>query len=175
MAIASKSSVSIRKTQVSSKAGTVAELNSRVTPVLRKTYHSPNPPLLLRSRSTPLWLLRLCCLQRRFSAIAFLLVTGMVAVYSCSAYFEKMWNQARRQLEILQVHERQLTTTNEALKNQMGRQAQQPNTGLVPPNPAETIVLQPAPPRPPNAAESASSTANSAAQTAKTTEIPLGY
>jgi len=161
MAVASKSAVSVRKQKVASKARNaraVAELNPKVIPL-----------------STPVWLLRLYALQRPSSVVMFLLVATMLSVYSWTVYSQKMWSQAYRKLEILQRHERQLTTTSEVLKNKMALQAEQPVTNLVPPNPAVAIFLQPAPLRPDHAADSVVPAIQAAAKTKQPNHIPLGY
>jgi len=93
----------------------------------------PDPmvvPVLLSSQSAPFWLLRLCTLQSRFSGVTFLLVTAMLAVYGWTVYSQNIGIKHTK-ARILQRHERQLTTTNEVLKNQMALQAEQPATGLV--------------------------------------------
>jgi hypothetical protein len=104
----------------------------------------------------------------------FLLVATMLSVYSWTVYSQKMWSQAYRKLEILQRHERQLTTTSEVLKNKIALQAEQPVTNLVPPNPAVAIFLQPAPQRPNHAADSILPI-KAAAKTKQPNHIPLGY
>jgi len=70
-----------------------------------------------------------CALAARFSVVTFLLVTAMLTVYGWTVYSQRMWNQAYSKLVILQRNERQLTTTNEVLKNQMALQAEQSATG----------------------------------------------
>lgn len=100
----------------------------------------------------------------------------MLGTYSWVVYSQKMWTQAYQRLETLQIHERQLTTTNETLKHRALRQAEQPNMGLVPLNPAEAVVLPSAPP----SAVSAANTANAnSSQLSTQNELanttPLGY
>lgn len=131
-------------------------------------------PILHNSRSAPLWLLRLCVLQRRFSVVTFLLVAAMLAVYGWTAYSQQMWSQSYRKLETLKRQERQLTTANEVLKNKIAEQAEQPAMSLTPPNPATAIFLVPAPERPVHAAEPVLSVIKPA-QTEQPTPLPLGY
>ena len=132
-------------------------------------------PVLPSSQSAPFWLLRLCALQRRFSVVTFLLVTAMLTVYGWTVYSQHMWNQAYSKLVILQRNERQLTTTNEVLKNQMALQAEQSATGLVPPNPAQVIFLKPEPQRSNHPTDLVPHATKPAAQTEKQTLMPLGY
>lgn len=183
MAVASKSAVSARKRQVPSKARVVADLNPGVIPFsLKEKGLTSSPgrsiqtvPIQLRARSAPLWLLRLCYLQRRFGVVTFLLMAGMLTVYGWTAYSQQAWSQAYRKLETLQRNERQLTAASEVLKNQMARQAEQPATGLVPLNPATAIFLQSAPQRLDRAANPVLPATENAAQTKQPARLPLGY
>lgn len=181
MAVASKSVVSSRKRQNPSKARAVAELNSGAVPLSLKALDLPSRPrpsdktvpIQVRAGSAPLWLLRLCTLQRRSWMISFLLMAGMLAVYSWTVYSQKMWSQSYRKLETLQRNERQLTATSEVLKNEIALQAEKPATGLVPPNPASAIFLPPAQERP--AANTGLPAPKPATQTQKRSQFPLGY
>lgn len=180
--VASKSAVSTHKRKVPAKAKAVAELTSEVIPLSLKTKDLPNRlktsgqiPIQLRSRSTPMWLLRLYTLQRPSSVVMFLLVATMLSVYSWTVYSQKMWSNSYRKLDILQRHERQLTTTSEVLKNKMALQAEQPITNLVKPNPVLAIFLQPAPQRPAHTTGPVLSTTKPSAKTEQPTPIPLGY
>ncbi|MFQ4141549.1 hypothetical protein [Chlorogloeopsis sp. ULAP02] len=126
---------------------------------------------LSKQGSAPLWLLRLYTLYRHSSVMTFLLVAAMLVVYGWTVYSQQMWSQAYRKLQTLQRDERQLTTNNEVLKNQMAQEAQTSAAGLVTPSPAGTVFLRPAPessnPVVPNV------TPNSELQQQKLT--PLGY
>ena len=178
--VASKSAVSTHS-KVPAKARAAAKLTPEVIPSSLKTKDLPNRlktnrqtvPIQLRSR-TPMWLLRLYTLQRPSSVVMFLLVATMLSVYSWTVNSEKMWNNLQRKLDILQRHERQLTTTSEVLKNKMALQAEQPITNLVKPNPVLAIFLQPAPQRP-DTTSPVLSTTKPSAKTEQPTPIPLGY
>lgn len=184
MNFASRSAVSARRRQFTSKTKAGVVFNPRVVQLPAKAKSLPSkhrtigqtvPILPTSSRSAPFWLIRLCYLQRHSSVILFLLVAMMLTVYSLTVYFQQMWSQEYQQLESLQRHERQLTTTNEVLKNQMALQAQQPTMGLVPSNPATAIFLSPAPQRPLPAPESVLPANKPSGQTKQQTPIPLGY
>jgi len=179
MAVASKSAVSGRKSQATPKSKAVVGLNAGVTPLplqVKGTPSRPQPnsrvPILLSSNPAPLWLLRLCSLQRRSLVVLFLLVAGMLASYGWTVYSQQKWTQAYRKLEILQRNERQLTITNEVLKNQLALQAEQADTHLLPSAPELTIFLQPAPQA---ASPNATSIAVNTEATAKLTPLPVGY
>ena len=99
-------------------------------------------PTSLRSRTLPLWFLRLSLWQRRASIATLLLIGGTLITYSSTVYLQQQWSQQFRKLENLQRQERGLTATNEGLKNQLASEAEQPSTDLVPPNPADVIILK---------------------------------
>jgi hypothetical protein len=99
-------------------------------------------PTSLRSRPLPLWFLRLNLWQRRTSIVTLLLIAGTVITYSSTVYLQQQWSQQFRKLENLQRRERELTATNEVLKNQLASEAEQPSTELVSPNPADAIILK---------------------------------
>ncbi len=133
--VPNSAAVSTRK-RSSSKAQSSLNGDRRVVITPRKQ----KSPTSLESR-LPMWFLYLRSLQRRFGIATYLLIAGMLVMYSSTAYLQQRWNQEYRKLEHLQRYERQLITTNEALKNQLAKEAEQPATELVSPNPAAAIVL----------------------------------
>ena len=100
-------------------------------------------PLLSRDLNTslPVKLQAMMLVHRGASAITCCLVTAALAAYGWTVYIPKIWSHEYRELESLQRHERQLTETNEALKNQLARQAER--SGLVQSNPSQSIFLTP--------------------------------
>ncbi|WP_224412412.1 hypothetical protein [Oscillatoria salina] len=98
-----------------------------------------------QSRKMPLWLRLLMLLQYSSSVVTFSLVTATLIIYAWTVYTQQQWSKEYKKLETLQRNERQLTTTNESLKNQLAEQAESPEAGLVPPNPSNTIFLTPTP------------------------------
>lgn len=182
MAVASKSPASTRKLQAPLKAKAATKHTPvRVIPLApkAKSHNRSKPgsqtvPILPSAKPVPLWLLRLCSLQRRSFVVTFLLMVGMLSVYSWTVYSQQKWTQAHRQLENLQRNERQLTTTTEVLKNQMAQEAEQPATGLIPSESSTTIFMPPASPRSTPANQSMIA-ANSPAIKTNLTPMPLGY
>jgi hypothetical protein len=79
--------------------------------------------------------------HRSSSAVTCCLVTAALAAYGWTVCIPKIWSHEYRQFQSLQRHERELTETNEALKNQLARQAER--SGLVQPNPSQSIFLTP--------------------------------
>jgi hypothetical protein len=95
----------------------------------------------------PVWLKTLLFVQRSSDVITFLLIAATLALYSWTVYTQQQWTKEYDKLQTLQRNERQLTTTNEGIKNQLAQQAEKPETGMVAPDPRNTIYLQPAPQR----------------------------
>ena len=116
-----------------------AKCDRQVTTIKSRRLASPTS---LRSRPLPLWFLRLSLWQRRASIATLLLIAGTLITYSSTVYLQQQWSQQFRKLENLQRQERGLTATNEGLKNQLASEAEQPSTDLVPPNPADVIILK---------------------------------
>jgi hypothetical protein len=125
------------------------------------------------SDSAPVWLLRFYTLHRHSSILAFLLVVAMLVTYGWTVYSEQLWSQASRRLQNLQRQERQLTTTNEVIKNKMAVEAERPEAGLVSPTPRGTIFL-PRAPHNTNQADPTATTSNTD-DTQQQTNSPLGY
>ncbi|HAZ46863.1 MAG TPA: hypothetical protein DCZ55_21010 [Cyanobacteria bacterium UBA11371] len=100
--------------------------------------------LIPESESMPVWLTWLIQWQRRSSVVTFLLVSATLAVYGGTVYTQQLWNREYRQLETLQLQQRQLTAASEVFKNQLAQQAEQQDTGLVPRTPNNNLFLQPA-------------------------------
>ncbi|AFY36165.1 hypothetical protein [Calothrix sp. PCC 7507] len=103
-----------------------------------------NLPMMPSSGAAPMWLLRFYTLHRYSSVTAFVLVAITLVVYGWTVYSQELWGQGYRRVQNLQRQERQLTTTNAALKHKMAEDAEQPTAGLESPTPAKTIFLSPA-------------------------------
>lgn len=112
-----------------------------------KPYTTAAQTLTLSQHPTPAWLRTIAFLQRGSDLVTFLLVIATLTVYSWTVYTQQHWAKEYRKLETLQRNERNLTTANEAMKDQLAQEAEKPATGLVTPNQVNTIVLQPAPQR----------------------------
>lgn len=102
----------------------------------------------LPPRSIPKWLRMLVLAQRGSSIVTFSLVGLTLLVYGWTVYAQELWGRQYRQLEALQRQERQLTATNEALKQNLAQQAEQPESQLALPNPKQMIFMPSASPRP---------------------------
>jgi hypothetical protein len=119
-------------------------------------------------QQVPVWLKSLLFVQRSSDVITFLLIAATLALYSWTVYTQQQWTKEYDKLQNLQRNERQLTTTNEGIKNQLAQQAEKPASGMVAPDPRSTIYLQPAPQRPVR-------TPVKTAEPEPATKAPLGY
>lgn len=93
----------------------------------------------------PVWLRSLLQAQRASSVAALMLLGGALSLYGLTVYGEQRWSQDYQKLETLRLQEQQLSAASEVLKHQLAKEAQNPETGLAPQNPGNTIFLQPAP------------------------------
>lgn len=120
----------------------------------------------------PVWLRSLLQAQRASSVVAVMLLGGALSLYGLTVYGEQRWSQEYQKLETLRLREQQLSASSEVLKHQLAKEAQNPETGLAPQNPGDTIFLQPAPEtRSPVAAPNS----EPALQNRAGVETPLGY
>jgi len=120
-------------------------------------------------QQTPNWLRLLIGLERCVSVVTIALGAATLTVYGMTVSDGQQWSRDYNRLQSLQRYERQLRVANEVLKNKMAEQAENPDTGLVPQNPTNTIFLPPAKER-----ISSAITPVPATTTSKIT-MPLGY
>ena len=125
--------------------------------------------VLPKLREAPVWVKALILAQQGSAIAAFCLVSAALGVYSWTVYAQASWGREYDRLEQLQKDQRQMTTANEALKNQIAQQAEAPESGLVLPDFSNTIFLPPAPDRPLRADPTSSVT------TPETLSVPIGY
>ncbi len=93
----------------------------------------------------PVWLRSLLRVERASCAAVVLLLGGALTLYGLTVYSEQRWSQEYQKLETLRLREQQLSAASEVLKHQLAKEAQNPETGLAPQKPADTIFLSPAP------------------------------
>jgi len=136
--------------------------------VLRKR-KSADRSLITSHQQTPNWLRMLIGLERCVSVVTIALGAATVTVYGLTVSSGQQWSRDYNSLQSLQRYERQLRVANEVLKNQMAEQAENPDTGLVPQNPTNTIFIPPASERLSSAISPVPST------TASKLTMPLGY
>lgn len=142
-----------KKLSVSGTPGThgLSELAKQPVSLLKTPSNKPTQknqklgegslPMMSTSGAAPFWLIRLYTSHRYSSVVTFLLVVATLCVYGGTVYSQKLWSQGYNRLQDLHLHERQLTTTNATLKNQMAEEAEQETGGLVSSTPARTIFL----------------------------------
>ncbi|WP_424098544.1 hypothetical protein [Moorena producens] len=127
---------------------------SRIARPPTDTIMSPKTPkpkvenVSVLQQQTPIFLKALLFLKLGSDIVTFTLIATAVTVYSWTVYSQQQWTQEYRKLEELQRDERNMTATTEVIKDQLAQQAENPATGLVTPNPSNTIFLKRAPERP---------------------------
>jgi hypothetical protein len=93
------------------------------------------------------WVRSLLFAQRGTAILCFLLVGGMLGVYTLTVYTQQLWTREYRKLEELQRQERQMTAANEVLKNSLADSAKRPESGLLPTGVGNSFFITPAPQR----------------------------
>ncbi|GEM_PF-853002 len=122
----------------------------------------------------PLWLKGLMSLHFISSCTTFVLISAALGLYGWTVYTQQSWGKSYRYLETLQRNERELTTTNETIKNDLAIQAEKPETGLVNPDPNTTIFLKPTPDEL-KSPDLLPSEENNLGEINTPTNVPLGY
>lgn len=120
----------------------------------RINFASPQPPNesgrqripTLRTPALPAWLRLLLRVERGATFFAAFLGFSVLSVYGFTFYSQQVWSQEYEELQTLQRKERRLTSAIETLKQDAAKAAENPDSGLVPQNPASTIFLPAAPP-----------------------------
>lgn len=156
-----------RLPETTATVSTAAEMASRAAS--DPAASDPSVVHAFRPKPKPLWLLLLLRTQQATSALTLLLIASVLLIYGWTVYIQQRWGHEYARLETLKKRERQLTSANELLKNQIAEQAENPTTGLLLPDPSNAIFLAPAPQRPP--VEPKAETAPAA----PTPHQPLGY
>jgi hypothetical protein len=101
-----------------------------------------------QQHSVPVWLKSLLTIQQGSFAVFCSLLGLSAIVYGYTVYTQDLWRSQHGQLRRLQIQERQQGVMNENLKHLMAQAAEQPNSGLVAPNPERIVTIPSAPPRP---------------------------
>jgi hypothetical protein len=130
---------------------------------------------LPRHNAVPNWLKSLLAMQK-ISLILFGSVLGLSAiVYGYTVYTQDTWKSRHGQLKRLQKQERQQGVMNENLKQEMAKDAEKPNSGLVSPSPDRIVVVPKAPQRPAKALSPAVPSPSPSPSPTPSTKPPLGY
>ncbi|MEG4801999.1 hypothetical protein QUB63_19050 [Microcoleus sp. ARI1-B5] len=126
-------------------------------------------------QSQPVWLRSLLRVERASSAVVVLLLGGALTLYGLTVYGEQRWSQEYQKLETLRRGEQQLSAASEVLKHQLAKEAQNPETGLAPQKPGDTIFLQPVQDRRSPVAPAPNSEEPALKKRSSAVETPLGY
>ncbi len=110
----------------------------------KKSNLSKVTPLPTKPKKLPLALQFLLLVQKSSTTLTCGLVALTLGAYSWTVYSPTLWTREFSKLKTLQQNERQLTSTNEFLKHKMAEKAEQSGSGLIKPNPHQSIFLAPA-------------------------------
>lgn len=106
------------------------------------------PPQWKRSRknekSFPLLIRVLLFLQHTSSVITLSAIAGSLVMYGLTFYTQQMWNRQYQQLQELQHYERNVTSINEALKDEIAEQGNTNGEAFIPLTPDYNLYLEPA-------------------------------
>lgn len=130
------------------------------------------PPVVRQipvQRRMPFWLRGLLGLQKISLITVFALAAATLAVYGSTVYVQQRWGDGFHKLNKLQRSERQFVAAGEMLKNQIARQAEAPNSGMIPRTTDNTVFLPAAPVRQENPVPSVAPPSEPAIRK------PLGY
>lgn len=108
---------------------------------------------LPQASALPLWLRLLIYTQRGSSVLMVSSVVVMLSVYGWTVHIQDSWGKEYQKLQTLLRQERQLTTSNEALKQEIAETAEDPSTRMALPAPSQMLFLEPASAREPRAVE----------------------
>ena len=109
-----------------------------------------------QAQRLPMWLQGFLFLEQSSAVVTFCAIAATLGMYAWTVYIPQLWTKEYQNLTKLQSHERQLTIINEASKDNLARQAENPRSGLIQPNaqnppiplPATTPESTPTPPTP---------------------------
>lgn len=97
--------------------------------------------VIVENFSAPIWLKTLFVLEKSTSVACFLVVGSMLTLYGMTVYAPQLWTQQFNKLKQLQKNERQMTSTNEVVKEDLVKQADKSDTGLVNPDPQKPPIF----------------------------------
>ena len=140
----------------------------RQTPQKNKTAVTPLPS----PTPTPQWLGTLKQVYRWSSVTVFGLGVIVAGVYSQTVRLEQDLGKTYTHLQNLQRQERELTLAMEQLKDQIARQAAQPESGLALPQPNNQVFLEPAQTQLPDAPRPNSAPV---VPQGEASDVPVGY
>jgi hypothetical protein len=115
------------------------------TPIRRKRNNNfiDDKKVIIEDFSAPIWLKGLFLCQKSSSIFCCLMIGAMLVVYGMTVYAPQMWTKEFNKLKKLQKDERQIISTNEVVKEQLVKQADQDGIGFVNPDPSQTLIFLP--------------------------------
>ncbi len=129
-----------RKNRNSNNRNKISHIDNKYNYITKKNYAS-NQKVVTQTFSEPIWLKGLFLLKTSTSIFCLLMITTMFVLYGVTVYAPQLWTTEYKKLKNLQKDERQITSTNEIIKDQLAEQAGKYGTGLVNPDPTKPAVF----------------------------------
>jgi hypothetical protein len=128
-------------------------VSSRVT-ALQNQPAATSPPAanpvvrpLPTAPASPPWLQTLSYAQKGSAVVMTVSLAAMLSIYGWTVQIQNSWGQEYQRLQTLLRQERQLTSSNAALKQKIAETAEDPNALMTLPAPSQMLFLEPLPPR----------------------------
>lgn len=99
--------------------------------------------VLMASFSQPLWLKALFLVQKGSFLLCLIMIASILGVYGMTVSAPQLWTKDFKKLQDLQKDERQITSQNEVIIDQLAKQASKSGTGLVNPDPTKQPIFLP--------------------------------
>lgn len=112
-----------------------------VVPLRRKNQATTEVKSIITTKELPPELKLLIFLQKSTSLTWLTLMAAVLTIFGLSVSIPQLWNQEYQKLKNLQRQERQLTVTNEKLRNQLIQQQQSQKDNIIYPQPDNALFL----------------------------------
>jgi hypothetical protein len=129
-----------RKNRNGNGQNRLSPINNKYNHITRKNYLADDK-VVTEAFSQPIWLRGLFLLKTSSSIFCLLMITTMFVFYGVTVYAPQGWTREYQKLKALQKNERQITSTNEIIKDQLAEQAVKQETGLVNPDPTKPAIF----------------------------------
>ena len=136
----------VRKNRNSNNQNHISLIDNKHNYINRKN-HVSQCKVVNTAFSEPIWLKGLFLLKTSTSIFCWLMITAMFVFYGVTVYAPQLWTTEYKKLKNLQKDERQITSTNEIIKDQLAEQAGKYGTGLVNPDPTKPAIFLGATPK----------------------------
>jgi hypothetical protein len=128
------------------KTERLSNVSKKARHLQNKSNSTKNPTITkLNSKfsSLPNWLTSFRFLQTSSSFVALCLIGTTLFLYGWTVYTQQTWGKQYKNLEHLQKQERDLTFTNETMKNTLAEDTNMEDSDLIPATPEKLVFINP--------------------------------